>query len=235
MDRFKIAKGVGQSCILSPCLFNFCAKHIKWNPGLDESQTGIRIAGGNNNSRYISITLMAENKVELKSLLMKVREESEKAGLKLTIKTLRWWRLVPPLHGKQKWGKWKQWQIFFSWAPKSLWMVTAAMNSKDPCSLKGNLWQTFRGLICFIISILKRRDITLPTKVHFVKAMVLPVVMYGCENWIIKKAECLRIDAFELWCWRILWEPLRQQTVKDRAAWQAAVAGVTKSWTWLSG
>ena len=142
MDWFKIGKKVWQSCILSPCLFNFCAKHIKWNPGLDESQTGIRIAGGNNNSRYISITLMAENKVELKSLLMKVREESEKAGLKLTIKTLRWWRLVPPLHGKQKWGKWKQWQIFFSWAPKSLWMVTAAMKVKDAWSLEGKLWQT---------------------------------------------------------------------------------------------
>ena len=85
MDRFKIGKGVWQSCILSPCLFNFYAEHIKWNPGLDESQTGIRIAGGNNNSRYTSITLMAENKMELKSLLTKVKEQSGKVGLNLNI------------------------------------------------------------------------------------------------------------------------------------------------------
>ena len=115
-------------------------------------------------------------------------------------------------------GKVKALTDFFSWALKSLWMVTAAMNSKDPRSLKGNLWQTFCGLICFITSILKSRhthththkikiksrDITLPTKVHFVKAMVFPVVMYGCESWIIKKAEHQRIDVFELWCWRRL-------------------------------
>ena len=135
---------------------------------------------------------------------MGLKEKCEKSGLNSTFKKLRSWHLVPSPHGKWLGKKWKQWQIFFSWAPKSLWMVTAAMNSKDPCSLKGNLWQTFRGLICFIISILKRRDITLPTKVHFVKAMVLPVVMYGCENWIIKKAECQRIDVFELWTWRRL-------------------------------
>ena len=75
-----------ESCILSPCLFNFYAEHSKWNPGLDESQTGNRIAGGSNNSRYTNTTLMAENKMELESLLMKVKEESEKAGLKLNIK-----------------------------------------------------------------------------------------------------------------------------------------------------
>ena len=91
--------------------------------------------------------------------------------------------------GKQ----WKQWLTLFFWAPKSLQMVTAAMKLKDAYSLEGKL-----------DSILKSRDITLLTKVHLVKAMVFPLVMYGCESWTVKKAERQRIDAFELWCWRRL-------------------------------
>ena len=93
--------------------------------------------------------------------------------------------------GKQ----WKQCQTLFWGAPKSLKMVTAAMKLKDAYSLEGKLWPT---------SIFKSRDITLPTKVHLVKAMVFPVVMYGCESWTVKKAEHRRLDAFELWCWRRL-------------------------------
>ena len=95
--------------------------------------------------------------------------------------------------GKQ----WKQWQTLFSWAPKSLQMVTAAMKLKDICFLEEKLWQT-------LDSILKSREITLLTKVHIVKAMVFLVVMYGCKNWTIKKAEHQRTDDFELWCWRRL-------------------------------
>ena len=87
---------------------------------------------------------------------------------------------------------WEQCQTI-SGAPKSLQMVTAAMKLKNACSLEEKL-----------DSILKSRDITLPTKVHLIKAMVFPVVMYGCERWTIKKAEHRRIDAFELWCWRRL-------------------------------
>ena len=87
----------------------------------------------------------------------------------------------------------RQWQTLFSWAPKSLQMVTAAMKWKDACSSEENLY-----------SILKSRDITLLTKVHLVKAMVFSVVMFGCESWTIKKAEHQRINAFELWCWRRL-------------------------------
>ena len=94
--------------------------------------------------------------------------------------------------GKQ----WKQWQTLFSWAPKSLQMVTAAMKLR--CLLLG------RKVMSNPDSIFKSRDITLPTKGHLVKAMVFPVVMYGCEIWTIKKAEQQRIDAFELWCWRRL-------------------------------
>ena len=92
---------------------------------------------------------------------------------------------------------WKQCQTLFLGAPKSLQMVTAAMELKDTYSLEGKLWPN-------LDSIFKSRDITLPTKVSLVKAMVFPVVMYGCESWTVKKAECWRIDAFELWCWRRL-------------------------------
>ena len=92
--------------------------------------------------------------------------------------------------------QWKQYQTLFFRAPKSLQMVTAAMKLKDACSLE--------EVMTNLDSILKSRDITLPTEVHLVKAMVFPVVMYGCESWTVKKAEHRRIDAFELWCWRRL-------------------------------
>ena len=95
--------------------------------------------------------------------------------------------------GKQ----WKQWLTLFFWAPKSLQMVIAVMKLKDAYSLEGKFMTN-------LDSILKSRDMTLPTKVNLVKAMVFPVVMYGCESWTIRKAEHRRIDAFELWCWRRL-------------------------------
>ena len=94
------------------------------------------------------------------------------------------------------WKQWKQCQTLFSWAPKSLWMVTTAMK------LKGLLLG--RKAMTNLDSVLKSRDITLPTKVSLVKAMDFPVVIYGCESWTIKKAEWWRIDVFELWCWRWL-------------------------------
>ena len=94
-------------------------------------------------------------------------------------------------------GQWKPWQALSFWAPKSLQMVTAAMKLKDTYPLEAKVMTN-------LDSILKSRDITLSTKVHLVKAMVFPVIMYGCESWTIKKAEHWRIDAFELWCWRRL-------------------------------
>ena len=97
------------------------------------------------------------------------------------------------MDGKQ----WKQWLTLFFWAPRSLQMVIAAMKLKHVCSLEGKV-------ITNLDSILKSRDITLPTKVCLVKAMVFPVVMYGCESWTVKKAEHQIIDAFELWFWRRL-------------------------------
>ena len=101
-DWFQIGKGVRQGCILSPCLFNLYAEHIKRNTGLEEAQAGIKIARRNiNNLRYADDTThMAEGEEELKSLLMKVKEKSEKIGLSRTIKKLRSWHLVPSLHGK---------------------------------------------------------------------------------------------------------------------------------------
>ena len=96
--------------------------------------------------------------------------------------------------GKQ----WKQCQTLFLGAPKSLQMVIAAMKLKDVYSLEE------KGVMTNLDSVFQSRDITLPTKVRLVKAMVFPVVMYGCESWTVKKAECQRIDAFELWCWRRL-------------------------------
>ena len=102
MDRFKLGKGVQQGCILSPCLFNLYAEYITWNARVDEAQAGIKIAGRNvNNLRYADDTsLMAESEDELKGLLMKVKEESEKVGLKLNIKKTEIMAPVPSLHGK---------------------------------------------------------------------------------------------------------------------------------------
>ena len=151
------------------------------NAWLDKAQAGIKISGRNiNNLRYADdITLMAEIKEELKSLLMKVKEESEKVGLKLNIQKI------------MASGPITSWEIdgetvetvtgCVFWAPESWQMVSTVMKLKDAYSLeeKTNL-----------DSILKSKDIFLPTGIHLVKAMVFPVVMYGCESWTIKKAEC---------------------------------------------
>ena len=142
-DWFLIGKGVCQGCILSPCLFNFYAEYIVRNAGLDEAQAGIKVAERNiNNLRYADdTTLMTESEEELKSLLMKVKEESVKVGLKLNIQKTK--IMVS--------GPITSWQIDrgtvetvtkFTWAPKSLQMVTAAMKLKDTHSLEEKLWQT---------------------------------------------------------------------------------------------
>ena len=124
---------------------------------------------------------------------MKVKEESEKVGLKLNIQKTKIMTSSPITSWQMKGKRWKQWQTSSSWAPKSLKMVIAAMILKDAYSLEEKLCQ-----------LLKSRDITLPTKTCLVKAVVFPVVRYGCESWTIQKDECQRIDAFELWCWRTL-------------------------------
>jgi len=126
---------------------------------------------------------------------MKVKVESEKVGLKLNIQKIKIMASGPVIISWEIDGK--QCQTLFWGAPKSLQMVTAAMKLKKLLLLG-------RKVMTNLDSIFKSRDITLPTKVHLVKAMVFPVVMYGCESWTVKKAECRRTDVFELWCWRRL-------------------------------
>ena len=143
-DCFQIGKGVCQGCILSPCIFNFYAEYIMRNAGLDKAQAGIKIARRNiNDLRYADdTTFMAENEEEIKSLLMKVKEESEKIGLKLNIQKTQIMASGPITSWEIDGEKWKQCQTLFSGAPKSLQMVTAAMKLKDTYSLEGKLWPT---------------------------------------------------------------------------------------------
>ena len=155
------------------------------NAGLEETQTGIKIAERNiNNLRYANdITLMAESEKELKNLLMKVKEASEKVALKLNIQKTKIMASGPIISWEIDGEQWKQCQTLFLGAPKSLQMVIAAMIIKRRLLLG-------RKVTTNLDSIFKSRDITLPTKVCLVKAMVFPVVMYGCESWTVKKAKC---------------------------------------------
>ena len=143
-DWFQIGKGVRQGCILSPCLFNFYAEYIMRNAGLEEAQAGIKTAGRNiNNLRYSDdTTLMAESEEELKSLLMKVKEESEKVGLKLNIQKTKIMASDPITSWEIDGETVKTLADFILGAPKSLQMVTAAMKLKDTYSLEGKLWLT---------------------------------------------------------------------------------------------
>ena len=169
------------------------------NAGLDEAQVGIKIARRNiNNLRYADdTTLMAESEEELKSLLMKVKEESEKVGLKLNIQKTK---IVAS-------GPITSWQIDWETVETvtDFIILGSKITADGDCSheIKRCLLPGIK-VMTNIDSILKSRDITLPTNIHLVKAMVFPVVMYGCESWTVKKAERRRIDAFELWCWRRL-------------------------------
>ena len=194
-DCFQIGKGVRQGCILSPCLFNLHVEYIMRNAGLEEAQAGIKIAGRNiNNLRYADdTTLMAESEKELKSLLMKVKEESEKVGLNLNIQKTKIMASRPII----------SWQIDGETVETVLDFIFlgSKITADDDCrhEIKRRLLLG-RKVMTNLDRILKSRDITLPIKVHLVKAMVFPVVMCGYESWTIKKAERQRIDAFKLWC-----------------------------------
>ena len=169
------------------------------NAGLEETQAGIKIAGRNiNNLRYADdTTLMAESEEEPKSLLMKVKEESEKVGLKLNIQKTKI-MASGPITSWQKDGETVETVADFMF-------LGSKITADGDCShkIKRHLLLG-RKVITNLDSILKSRDITLSTKVQLVKAIAFPLVMYGCESWTIKKAECWRIGAFELWCWRRL-------------------------------
>jgi len=178
---------------------NLYAQYIMRNAGLEKAQAGIKIARRNiNNLRYAdATTLMAESEEELKSLLMKVKVESEKVGLQLNIQKTKIMASGPIT----------SWQIDGETVETVADFILGGskITADSDCSheIKGRLLLG-RKFMTNLASILKSRDITLPTKVYLVKAMVFPVVMYGCESWTIKRAEHRRTDAFELWCWRRL-------------------------------
>ena len=169
------------------------------NAGLEETQAGIKIAGRNiNHLRYADdATLMAESEEELKSLLMKVKVERDKVGLKLNIQKTKIMASGPIT----------SWQIDGETVETVSHLIFGGskITADGDCSheIKRRLLLG-RNVMTNLDSIFKSRDITLSTMVHLVKAMVFPVVMYGCERWTVKKAERRRIDAFELWCWRRL-------------------------------
>ena len=166
------------------------------NAGLEEAQAGLKIARRNiNNLRYADdTTLMAESEEELKSILMKVKEESEKVGLKLNIQKTKIMASGPIT----------SWEIDGETVLDFIFGGSKITADRD-CSheIKRRLLLG-RKVMTKLDSILKSRDITLRTRVCLVKATVFPVVMYGCESWTVKKAERWRIDAFELWCRRRL-------------------------------
>ena len=193
----KLEKEWSQGYILSPCLFNLYAEYILWNAGLDEAQAGIKTSGINiNNLRFADdTTLLAESKEELKSLLMKVKEESEKAGLRLSIQKTKIMASGPTI----------SWQIDGEKMETVRDFIFLGSKITVDCSheIKRHLLLG-RKAMTKLDSVLKSRNITLSTKICLVKDMVFPIVIYGCESWTIKKAESQRIDAYELWCWRRL-------------------------------
>ena len=167
------------------------------NAGLEEARAGLKIAGRNiNNLRYADdTTLMAESEEELKSILMKLKEESEKVGLKLNIQKTKIMASGPM----------SSWQI----NGETMETVTDCIFLRSKITAEGDCSHEIkrcllhgRKVMTNLDSIVESRDIILPTKIRLVKAMVFPVVMYGCKSWTVKKAECRRIDVFELWCWR---------------------------------
>ena len=183
-DWFQIGKGVCQGCILSPCLFNLYAEYIMRNAGLKEAHAGIKINGRNiNNLRYADdTTLMAQSEEEVTNLLMKVKEESEKVGLKLNIRKTKIMASGPII----------SWQIDGETVEtvSDFIFLGSKITADGSCSheIKRRLLLG-KKVMTNLDSIVKSRDTTLPTQVRLVKTMVFPVVMYRCESWTIKKAE----------------------------------------------
>ena len=192
---FQIGKGVHQGCILSPWLFNLYAEYFIWNSGLDEGQAGIKITGRNvNNLRYTEdTTLMAEIN-ELKGPL----DKSE---------TGEWnsWLKAQPSENQDH-GIWSRHFMENRWGNSGnndrhfLGRGASKITAGDDCNHEIKIRLLLgRKAMTNLDSILKSRDITLPTRIHLIKAMVFPVVMCGCDSWSIKKAGHWRIDAFEMW------------------------------------
>ena len=183
-DWFQIWKGICQDCIWTPCLFNLYPEYIIPKARSDESQTGIKIAGRNiNNLRYADkTTLMAESEEELKNLLMKVKEESEEVSLKLNIQKMKI-MASGPITSWQIDGETMEMVTDFLFLGSKITADGDCSHEIKRCLLLG------RKAITNLHRLLKSRDITLLTNVLIIKAMVFPVVMYGCESWIKKEAE----------------------------------------------
>ena len=179
---------------MSSCLFNLYAEYIIQNVWPNEAQAGIKIARRNiNNLRYVDdTTLMAEREEKLKSLLMKVKEESEKVDLKLSIQKTKI-TASSPITSWQRDGETME-------TVRDFIFLGSKITANGDCDhkIKRCLLLERKVMTNIYDRILKSRDITLPTKVRLVKAMVFPVIVYGCESWTTKKAECQRIDVFEL-------------------------------------
>ena len=196
-DWFQIGKGICQGCILS-CLFNLYAEYIMRRAGLEEAQAGIKISGRNiNNLIYANdTTVMAESKEELKSLLMKVREESENVGLKLNIQKTKIVASVPIT----------SWQI----DGETVGTVADFILGGSQITADGDCSSEIKRLTPWKESYgqtrqrIKKQRHYFVNKVCLVKALIFPMVMYGCESWTMKKVEYQKIDAFELWYWRRL-------------------------------
>ena len=182
---FQIGKGVRQGCILSPCSFNFYAEYIMRNAWVEEAQAGVKLAGRNNNHlRYADdTTLMAGSEEEIKSLLMKLKEESEKVDLKLNIQKTKI-MVSGPINSWQIEGETVETVTDFILRGSNITVDSDCSHEIKRCLLLG------RKVMTNLESILKSRHIILPTKVHIDKTMVFPLVMYGCESWTIKNAEC---------------------------------------------
>ena len=184
-DWFQTGKGVRQGCILSPQLFNLYAEYIMRNSGLEEAQAGIKTVRRNiNHLRYAdNTTFMAENEEEVKSLLIKVKVESETVGLKLNIQKTKIMASGPIISWQIDGETMETVRGFIFWGSK----ITADGDGSHEIKRRLLLG---RKVMTNLDCIFKSRDITLPTKVCLVKSMVFPVVMYGCESWTVKKAEC---------------------------------------------
>ena len=200
--------------------------YIMWNAELDEAQTGIKIARRNiNNLRYADdTTLMAESEEELKSFLIKVKEESEKVGLKFNIQKTKIMAFGPITSLEIDDDTVETVSDFIFLGSKII--------ADGDCNLEIKRHLLLgRKVMTNLDSILRSRGIALPTKVHLVKAMVFPVVMYGCESWTIKKYECRRTDAFELRCWirllRVPWTARRSnQSIRKEISPRRSLVGL---------
>ena len=218
------------SDLAAACLFNLYAQYIIWNAGLDKSQAGIKIARRNdNNLRYTDVTLMAESKEELKSLLVRMKEENEKVGLKLSIQKTDI-IVSSPITSWQIEGEKVETVTDFISLDSKITVNNDCSHESKRHLLLGR--KTMRNLG----SILQIRDIILPTKVCIAKAIIFPVVMYVSDSRTIKKAECRRIDAVKLWCWRRLlrvpWTARSNQSILKEINLELFIK--TENWSWSS-